>query len=235
MIRSKDFRLAQNITDLQLAYVLTIAYCNRVVQCSLHLGYAIPSNASRLKQIASGIQLPDVLATYIESIGYVTLPSGATVAPFAGDYAVMFPNLYALMLDPAAILIEAERPVPPGDWALDTDWIIDFNDATTRAARSGMNFRTVVNSSYEGRLEMVVSYKTTDDGLLLPEAPTNMTEAEAQLGAVYRFRDYELLDDWLGENKELLFNSHIAIPLDPRVIFSDLCVAAFRGMHVVTD
>lgn len=234
-VRCKDFRLAANITELQLTYALCIAFCNRIAQCSIYHGYSYPENASRLKQVASGIQLPAVLASYIESIGSVTMSNGVTVVPYVTTPDLLFPSTNLQMIGPGAILGLAGREIPPTPWQLDDNWIIAYNDATTRAARSGMNFRPVDNSTYTGRLEMLVSYRATDDGLLLPEAPQSMTEAEAQLGAVYRFRDRNNTFHWLGDNHELLFNSHTAIPLDPHVLFSDICVAAFKGMFVSTD
>lgn len=214
---------------------MTIAFCNRVVQCSLAHGYAFPLGASRLKQVANGIQLPSILAQYIESIGSVELASGATIVPHSGDYEAMFPVDFDLMLSPAAILEQAQRPVPPGDWAIDTQWIIEYNDATTRASRSGMRFRLIDSTDLRGRIEMSVSYTLQAEAMLLPKAPQVMTEAEAQLGSCYSFRDYTNRDEWLGLNKELLFDAFTAIPLDPRVIFSGICVAAFSGAQVSTD
>jgi len=230
-IQGRDFRLANAISELQLAYVLTIAFCNRVVQTATFCGYAFPLAASRLKQIASGIQLPSVLAQYIESIGQFQMASAAVITPYAANYRELFPPGSSLMLDPAVVLAEAGRNVPPGDWALDTDWIIDYNDATTRASRSGMRFRTVDNNDFKGRAELLTSFINSDE-MLLPKAPQVMSEAEAQLGASYRFRDYNQRDDWFGENKELLFDAFTAIPFDPQIVFSDICVAAFRGAQI---
>lgn len=228
-IRAKDFRLAQNLDVDQLAYVTTIAFYNRVVQCALKHGYAFPDSSSRLKQVATGIQLPAVLAKYIESIGSFETLSGCTVVPHCVPY-----NQFRdcrLMINPEEILEAAHRPVPPGDWALDVEWIVSYNDATTRAARSGMNFRAVDNSTLIGTPEMLVSYVNITD-MLLPKAPQVMSEAEAQLGAAYQFRDYHQRVNWPGENHELLFDAFTAIPFDPRVLISDVCVAAFQGGFV---
>lgn len=233
-IQGRDYRLATAVTELQLSYVLIIAFCNRIVQTAIQHGYNFPLEASRLKQVATGIQLPSVLAQYIESIGAVVMASGATVVPFAADYRDLFPNGNKLMVDPATILREAQRPVPNGDWALDVDWIIEFNDATTRASRTGIRFRAVDNSGFTGRVEMLTSY-IMEQGMLLPKAPQVMSEAEAQLGASYRFRNYCDFDGWFGENKALLFDAFTAIPFDPQIVFSDLCVAAFKGAHISTD
>lgn len=236
-IRGRDFRLTANITDIQLAYVMAIAYCNRVVQVSQTYGYSFPLEASRLKQVATGIQLPNVLAQYIESIGAVELSSGVSIIPFAGNYRTLFPLNFPLQLDPATLLEEAERPIPDGEWALDTEWIVLYNDATTRASRSGIKFRSVDNTDYRGRSEMAVSWihDQLNQVQVLPLAPQVLSEAEAQLGAAYNFRRYDQIEHWLGENKELLFNSCVGIAFDPQVAISDVCVAAFRGAVLSTD
>lgn len=233
-IRGRDYRLANAITELQLAYVLSVAYCNRIVQTAINHGYAFPLEASRLKQVATGIQLPSVLAQYIESIGLVPLASTASVVPFAANYREMFPPGSLLMLDPAQILEEAGRLIPPGEWALDIEWIVNYNDATTRASRTGMRFRSVDNNDYVGRIEMAISYRDSGD-MILPVSPQTSSEAEAQLGASYRFRNYADIDQWFGMNKELLFEAFTAIPFDPRIQFSDICVAAFKGAAITVD
>lgn len=212
---------------------MVIAYYNRIVQCAITHGYSYPLGASRLKQVATGIQLPTVLAQYIESIGSLELSTGATIVPFVDEYPVLAEH--ELMLGPRAILEGSERVVPPGEWALDVDWIVGYNDATTRASRSGMKFRNVDNTDLRGRNEMTVSYVPTSDSMLLPKAPQIMSEAEAQLGATYQFRNYQEIDHWIGENKALLYDAFTAIPLDARVVFSDICVAAFRGAQVTVD
>lgn len=234
VIRGKDFRLANNITELQLAYVLTIAYANRVVQCSMQFGCSFPLHASRLKQVAAGIQLPHVLATYIESIGKFALVTGANVVPYAGDYRTLFPLNSALMIDPATLIAEAGREPVDEPWSIDTEWIIAYNNATTRASRSGIRFRTVDNTAYDGRVEMCVSYRV-EQGMFLPVAPQLTTTAEIQLGAAYAFRDYNQIVDWPGVNKELLYDSFTAVPFDQSVLFSDVCVAAFAGNQTSTD
>jgi len=205
------------------------------VQTSLKHGYAFPINASRLKQVASGIQLPSVLAQYIEAIGSFQLSSTATVVPLSKDYAEMFPPGSILMVDPAELLLEANRDVPHGDWALDVEWIVAYNEATTRASRTGMRFRNVDQNDLVGRSEMVVSYYETPDDMLQPVAPQVMSEAEAQLGAAYMFRDYNQLGMWPGDNAELLFDAFTAIPFDPRVVVSDICVASFKGLQITMD
>lgn len=232
---AKDYRLGHNISELDLSYVTSIALCNRMVQCGITYGYAFPSEASRLKQVASGIQLPSVLCNYIESVGRFVLSSGLSVVPWVDDYRHLFLENNEVQLDPFLLIEEEFRPDQrPEHWPLQIAKITGYNDATTRASRSGMKFRSVDNSDLTGSVEMVVSYARIDT-MLLPKAPQIMTEAEAQLGACYRFRDYNQLEQWPGENKELLFDGFTAIPFEPKVVFSDVCVAAFKGASIATE
>lgn len=229
VMSSKDHRLAQTLSVHQLAYVTTLAFLNRVVQCSIHYGTAFSASAGYLKQVTEAIQLPNVLAKYIESVGSFDLLSGVTVVPL-----LVPPHHLAntrLMICPSNILRHAGRQVPPDEWSLDINWITEYNAATTRAGKSGMNFRSVNNTTLVGSSEMLVSYKRVDD-MLIPKAPQLMSSAEAQLGAAYRFRDYTQKDQWIGENCELLFDAFTAIPFEPRVLITDICVAAFQGGYV---
>lgn len=170
--------------------------------------------------------LPDILAKYVECFGKLTLPSGATVAPFSGSYRNLIPAGSTIMIDPAVLCEEAGRPVPPQDWAIDYDWIIDYNDATTRAYRSGMKFRLVDNSTFDGRSEMTTSYTSVGDELV-PKSPMVMSEAEITLGAAYKIRDYATRAVWFGTNHELLFDAFTSTPIVPEIVLTELAIAGF--------
>jgi len=229
VLRAKDHRIADNFTLSQLQYVTTLAFANRVVSISIEHGYAMPANASRLSQVAKGIRLPDILAKYIEAIGSVVLPTGVTVVPFSGDYEALFPQENQEVISPSQFLIEAERPVPQQDWALDIDYIIAYNNATTRASKTGLKFRTVDLATSTGRTEMVVSYRNTNDNEVIPLSPTSISEQEIKLGACYAFRDYDNRNQWLGQNSELCFNSYEGRSFNRTLTVSELCVNAMSG------
>lgn len=222
----RDYRLGQTITLIQLQYVLCIAWCNRLCQIGQSEGTAFPLQASRLKSIASGIVLPDILCKFVECIGKVRTLSGVEVVPWVADYHQLFEN--DLMVSPADLLHEAERPIPRGDWALDVDWIIAYNDATTRAGRTGMKFRNVDNAALSGRPELLVSYSVVEEELI-PWCPQVLLESEGQLGAAYQWRNRADIDRWPGTNKELVFNAFSTVPFDPRVFLTDIAVTAFSG------
>jgi len=61
----RDQRMSSLVTNQQLQYVTTIAYCNKISQCAIGMGYAraIP-DLSLLKTASKGIQLPGPLARY---------------------------------------------------------------------------------------------------------------------------------------------------------------------------
>lgn len=228
VIEFKDYRLAQNITVEQLQYVLTIAWISRTVQIANRLGYAMIQGESLLKLASSGIQLPNLLAQYVECLGTIELSSGANLVPRAGQYRDMFPKHHPFMMDPGDLLQAAGRPIPLGEWPIDRQWILEYNEATTRAARSGIGFRKVDYSTTEGRVEQIVSYRPIGDGLYVPYAPQRITEAQAHLGVIYRFRDRTDSDFWYGVNQHLVSDTFIGLPMDPLVEFSNLCVDALR-------
>lgn len=227
----RDFKLATSVTQLQLEYVLTIAFINRVVQCAITTGtnLNIPE-ASRLKQVSKGINLPGVLVKYIESIGTFCLQNGATVIPQAGGYRQMFPLDSRLVRDPLTILREAGRNDQGfAEWPIDTDWIEAWNQSTTRQSRLGMKFSTV-GDTIEGRVEMVCSYRIDNDAFpsrIECFAPQDATEVETRLGSVYAFRNVDELQQWPGGNKPLVFHSHTAGNIEPHQFFADVCVSSF--------
>lgn len=235
VIRDKDYRIAQNITELMLTYVTILAYCNRVVQTAISTVTAVPQQASRLKQVTNGILLPDVLCRYIESIGKVEMASGVVLVPWAAEYENMFPEGCRIMIDPAEILAEMGRPIPEGPWAIDVDVVIAYNAATSRGARSGIGFREVDNSTLSGREEMFVSYQEEQDQMLTPFAPQRMSSATIQLGACYQFRNYAEIRQWFGRNKQLLFNAFTTIPFEPGIVITNACVASFTGHKISTE
>lgn len=116
-----DERIAGLISHLQMAYVATIAYCYRISNVSIFCGYTSGVvGYSLLQQMGSGILLPEFLARYIEAIGKITSPTGVTIVPFAGNYRHLFPIGTAVTLDPAEILLEANRLIPDNPWVIDT-------------------------------------------------------------------------------------------------------------------
>lgn len=229
IMQCRDFRFASMITLDQMEYVLLLSYFNRVNLTAIYYGYDHPLNTSRLKDVATGIRLPTILAQYIESIGMVETISTSNIVPLAGDYESLFPSDH--MVDPADVLRRAGREVPAGSWAVDNRWVVEWNNATARASKSGMKFRKVDNSTLTGRCEMLVSFRaTTEHGRVLPVCSQVLTEAEGQLGAIYRFRDYDYLGQLPGEYNDLVHDTFEGRSFIPEVAFSDICATAFNGV-----
>lgn len=237
-IAARDHRMAANMTANQLSYVLTMAYANRIVQTAIKAGYMldIPA-ASELKRAAGAIQLPGLLVKYIETMGTYKMASGATVAPAAGGYDFLFPPDNQQQLSPAQILQRAGRPIPNNLWRIDYDWIQSWNEATTRPSRLGMTFSSVESSEYEGKAEMLVSFRDMqdldDEGAPLTfqgVSPQGMSEAEGMLGACYQFRNNTDQVHWLPGNRQLLFAAFLTTEFQPKQYLSDLVVASFTAV-----
>lgn len=237
MMQARDSKITEKVSELQLRYVLTLAYTNRVVQTALHYGYKLDiPEASQLKRAAESIQLPGILAKYVESIGVFKLATGAEVAPFAGSYFEMFPENHAYQISPVMILTEAERTIPNDHWHIDYRWIEEWNINTTRPSRGGMGFTSVNYASYDGRLEMLVSYRSSidpDDPLasesLVAVAPQQLSEAEGMLGGVYKFRDYDAKHSWLPGVRELLFAQFYSTEFQAESFLATLVIASLTS------
>lgn len=222
-----DAKVAQMISVHQMAYVTTVAFCLRVTTVSRSTGYALGiPGFDNLSQAATGILLPEFLARYIEAVGLVLLPSGVTLAPYAGAYRDMFPLNSAVTLDPAEILVDAGREVPDGDWAIDYEWIGLWNDHVSKASRKGLRFRKVSYSEPTSRVEMTVSVEPDGDRVVA-YSPTQITEAEVHLGACYAFRDYRERQHWLGRYRALLHRSFEASSINTTVFMRELIATAF--------
>jgi len=222
-IRGRDSKLTTTVTLPQFQYVTFLCYLNRLVQCGLTKGYqlGIPG-ASELRTAAREIQLPEVVVRYIETLGTVKLLSGATVAPLVPR---TFPNPM-FTVDPRQLLIEGGRIVdnlPVHYVPIDYDWIIAWNQNTTRPSRLSMHFRSVELLAFEGRNELLVSVEQQDD-LVKPFAPQMMSEQEMQLGAAYHWRDRG------GENSELLFGAFSCRECLPALVIEHETTRSFTSM-----
>jgi len=229
LLTSRDAKLQQSITLLQCEYVTTMAFLNRLVILGTDLGYTLGiDGASRLKECAKGIWLPQLLAKYIESLGSYTLASGVTVVPWVSDYETMFPNGNSpVMRGPASILEDAGRVVPLSPWAIDTEWIINWNMSMTRASRQGLKFQQISTTVTEGRAEMVCSYcEQGDQGAIftVPYAPQTISTAEAQLGAAYQFRNIAETEDWPGGVSELVYPACSGVRFEADMFLTNLAL-----------
>lgn len=225
----RDSKIGHVTSALQLEYILSISYTHRIVQTAIMHGYAgLWPAVSQLKQAAANIQLPGMLAKYIECIGVYQMATGVMVAPFAGDYHELYPpGPISRQVSPESILNRADRPIPQNNWRIDIEWINDWNAATTRMYRTGVGLASV-STEYEGRAEMIVSYKLTDDNIstILGVSPQKLTEAEGKLGACYSFRDYNHQATWLpGPENQVLYSTFNTTEFNPEVYLTDLFVA----------
>jgi hypothetical protein len=265
-IRLKDHRLAANITEAQMRYVVSVAWYNRLVQVAEQLGYCLGvESASVLRKAAKGIQLPEVVCQYIESLGEVSTNSSVNFVPlcyrtFDGfcpavdepieadesegddsgpsrkrlrqDEYVPLP-LRQWYHDHRQDLIDAGRPVPGNHWAIDYDWIQNWNDASSRGTFRGISFRRVDLASMTGKEVLLVSHSPgSDQDSLRSFAPQPVLNATAELGCVYRNRNYDDYMNWPGENRQLVFNAFAGPESVPTTTLNDLIVASFtqRGM-----
>lgn len=219
-LQGRDHRMSTLISENQLKYVLSLSFASRIAQVAVFYGYNRGvEGISVLKNATKGIQLPGTLASYIEAIGQFTLTSGACIVPVFEKLTDMFKD----DLSPIDYLQAEGRPIPDNNWAIDYEWIRNWNEHTTRPSRLGMKFTCVNYDNLEGRLELACSY-TEQGSRIVGFVPQSASESEVQLGAVYKFRPQDQRGE---ENPDLLFGSHQTRDFVASTFWSDLVVQSF--------
>jgi len=191
-----DYRFGTNVRREQFLYAYLIAYIARLSRLSCHFGYRFDSRASILKQVSEGILLPELACKMIECLGVVRRPNLPTVAPLFTDYNQWKRN--PANIDPARFLPIGPHP-DLGDWAIDPNYIADYIQRAARAASRQLGFRTVNWDVFEGRVELLWGYSTQgvlSAGDLIPKGPYQISQAEAELAALYCFRNHDAVHTW---------------------------------------
>lgn len=203
-LKGRDYKMGEFVTVELLTYVTVLSWWNRIVQCGLEYGYNINSpDISILKQATRGIYLPNISRRYVDSIGSYKLTSGAEIVPHVPDIMGSFPNI----LTPGDVLRQAGRPVPPGPWSIDYEWIQTWNTKTLRSTRYALGF-ALGTQTFEGRAEFSCSYEHAENGRIVPYAPLAIPEDELDLGAAFMYRNHEAREDWRGEYDYLVYRTH---------------------------
>lgn len=188
---AKDYRWGNRIAGIQMEYASLVAFIARLAFVAQKAGTRYDSMTNRLVGVARTIPLPDCICKLIESIGIVARPQQPTCAPLfltsdawqaRGDSEAQ----------PGAILWQAGIQVPDNPWALDTDYIADYVNGSARAQSKNLSFRPVDFDNPEGRVEMLWGYALSEANArgIVPYGPCQITQAEAELSAVYGFRQH---------------------------------------------
>lgn len=194
---NRDQRIANMIDANHFVYVTLLAAIYRSLLVSSRSTTHIVRNMSFLKETVHDLLLPDVLCQYIETIGYHKLTSEFTVIPFIRSYAYMRGDV-PTFVDPAAILIAMDRPVPDGvDWAINDGVILEYKRAISRVLKNAVQLRCVNNSELEAKAAFGAVFRR-DNGRVIPLSFERMSAAECTLGAVYQFRDIDREEEWHG-------------------------------------
>lgn len=232
-ILNRDRRLVDVTSELQLRYVTVIAFWARQAVLSINEGYLLAQvdAASDLIRSVKGLQLPSILAKYIESQGIITTSAGISVAPWFSGRDIM--QQQAGMINPDDILHAAGRVIPANPWSIDRDWIAAWNSATTRPSRLGMGFRSVKWSELTGSVEMLVTRSPLiiEADTVIPTAPQRLTDVEGTLGAIYNFRDFMNIGFWPEQTALVCTRLFYGTEFHPDQEFSALVVSSFTSRH----
>lgn len=227
-IQFRDFRTAANVSVYQLTYCVVLAQWARLASVSTELGYIIGDvpDLSKLINSVKGLQLPAVLAKYVECLGSYTAASGVALAPWFSSRPNM-QSRHISHIDPDDLLEQAGREVPDNYWSIDRDWIALWNQATTRPSRLGMHFRPIKWAELDGTPEFIVSPARGDEGYIRPTAPQLLTDAEGQLGSVYRFREFAELRHWPEQTALVCTKLAFGTEFHPEEFWSGVVTTSF--------
>lgn len=220
-----------------LEYVTCLAYLNRIIQCGIKYGYSISDQTigvADLSHALEGLQLPAVLCRYIESIGLVKMASGASVVPWFTSLRHEFFDGQLGQIDPLVFIREANRPPPPNYWSVDYEWITQWNQATTRPARLGMQFRKLKWSELEGAVEMTVT-PIPYNGRVMPTAPQVMPDVDASVGAVFDYRRFNTARLWPAQTAVICQQITNGTELVPVTFWGAMVTASFISDESAKD
>lgn len=226
----RDYRFGTTCTLVSMQYASLIAMLARMSIINEQVGTRIDDLTSRLKSVAKSILLPEPICKMIEALGIVRRPGMPTLVP-------LFPlwteyEACELYSQPIDLLERAGREIPPGPWAIDVEYLAEYINHAARGESKSLGFRSVDLSTYEGRIEMLYGYSkprfAEDIGDLTPCGPSSATQVEAELGAVYCFRDHDFSDLWIKAN-----GNHLVLPDFIGVQFSvPMLTARLAGEHL---
>jgi hypothetical protein len=225
---SKDWKLANIIQLEQLQYVTSCALLNRLHQISIRCGSTQPQHTKMLKDVCSGIRLPDIIARFVESFGIYTTRNGVSLIPWIGaTFEEHIASGQSIMIDHRRYLHRAQRNVPINPWYIDEDWIIKFNMSSARVQTSGMSYREVDNSVLDGTSAMITSF-LDDDSSIVAYSSEQSLEPEVKLAACYSLRNRRHQDEWPGEANHLITDDFLTTSYNPSIFIADILVEAFK-------
>lgn len=225
---SKNAKLTQLIPLDQFIYVINLAFYNRIVTTAGLTGTAFPDGVERLRQVAQTIELPDIICKYIEAIGIVEMANSAKIVPYCMENFTFHCDADYDYTVPIGAIASPHNP-----WGIDIPTVLAYNEAIARAKPSSINFRLVSGSDVcEGRKEMAVSYKRDRFGIL-PLSPEKLPEGDAQLGAIYHFRNIAKRLAWKRTSRNIcvsLIEPHFQTAcIEWELIFAKMCSDSFKG------
>lgn len=188
ILRARDAKMTAIVSELDLTYTVLLCAIHRMITITNHFKTTIIFHSSDLRTIVKDVLLPDALATYVETLGMVTLSNGTKVIPYFRGYTEMIRTTG--FLDPIELLRQMEPPLEPSitEWALNPQPVIRWMNASTRALKNAMDLRSIKYDEIEGRPEFLANGDIIE-GNLHCTAVDKIDQNQCQLGAAYRFRD----------------------------------------------
>jgi len=209
VIADRDYRLGERLTVNDLKYVSLCALVYRVHAARSLAGKFTSVSFGKLKECVENVVLPDFIAKAIESVGYVSLPSGISLIPAELTNALL--NAASYHVHPVALLDKDSRTPPTTGFYADltaaqrtamsaTDASVYYDTAVcswvftrymsriARGIKSGVLFRRVDFTKPEGAVEYTIVRKVCDGLTCVGLATHAVPDSQAKLGAIYGYR-----------------------------------------------
>jgi hypothetical protein len=200
LLSARDGKMTQLYTCNEFYYIILLSVYYRCAVVANTAKTTVIFGLSDLKNMIENIELPDAIATYVETFGSVKLSSSAVITPYFRGINEM-QNLPGF-IDPVTVIrginqLRADNEDQPypifGDWSLSPQIVVKYSKASSRALKGSIEFRRVNFNEVEGRPELLCCYEVEGENVKCA-AYDKVEQSQCQLGAAFRLHGFTSLD-----------------------------------------
>lgn len=185
ILNARDYDLNSFFSRLELQYVTLLATYYRAALVVNKSKTAVIHGLGILKESIANVLLPDVLWSYIETLGIVNLTSTIQVVPFFRDYSDMRTKSY--FVDCYDYLTREQQQDALPRWSINDDVITKVVSGMSRALKGILELRSM-KTELDGHLRFVCAYREAEFLRIIPLCVEQIDINDCKLGACYRFR-----------------------------------------------
>jgi len=223
ILSARDYKMTSKFTKREFQYVTLLATYYRTALIVNKSKTAVIHGLGVLKESIADLLLPDVLWSYIETLGIVQLTSSIQIVPHFLNYENMQTKSY--FVDCYHYLTrDQQRDVLP-HWSINDEVIIKVEQGMSRALKGILDLRRI-KAELDGHPRFACAYDETEFSRITPFCVEQIDVNECKLGACYRFRS---VDSRTWEDSTLsLPLVHEAQPVQPENYLTQSILAQLR-------